>query len=149
MNTQSLRFIALLVLSALLSHSADAQYQRRAEPSLEGRITDVLPLEVGNQWTYEHNYWNHYYSLGRHHEYLASPPLRRVLLRSILDIPGYPSFYESFGTDEAWRNRQNPPDNLTSITRRFTIEITHTEKIGSNEYFVFSHLGYDWPPVPN
>ena len=149
MNTQSLRFIALLVLSALLSHSADAQYQRRAEPSLEGRITDVLPLEVGNQWTYEHNYWNHYYSLGRHHEYLASPPLRRVLLRSILDIPKYPSFYESFGTDEAWRNRQNPPDNLTSITRRFTIEITHTEKIGSNEYFVFSHLGYDWPPVPN
>ena len=55
MNTQSLRFIALLVLSTLLSHSADAQYQRRAEPSLEGRTTDVLPLEVGNQWTYEHN----------------------------------------------------------------------------------------------
>lgn len=149
MNTQSLRFIALIVLSTLLSSSANAQYQRRSEPVLEGRTTDVLPLEVGNKWTYEHYYWNNYYSLGRYHEYLASPPLRRVLLRSILDIPGYPSFYESFGTDEAWRNRQKPPDNLTYITRRLTIEITHTEKIGNNEYFVFSPVEYDWPPVPS
>ena len=37
----------------------------------------------------------------------------------------------------------------TLASGEFTIEITHTEMIEGQEYFVFSDIEYDWPPVPN
>ena len=140
-----LRFVGLLALCVLLTSPASAQDAGRVNP------TDFLPLEVGNRWTYEHDYQNNYYSLSRWGTYEMGSDLRRVFLRAILEIPGYPSFPESFATEQSWKYRQEPPDDLvvTWKKRRFTIEITHTEIIEGQEYFVFSSMPYDWPPVPS
>ena len=133
-----LRFIALIVLSALLAQLTDAQYQHHAEPVLEGRTTDFLPLAVGNKWTYGHSYWNNYYS------WVVPDGLARVLLRAIFETPGYPYFLD------ASKNSPEPPLDLRYIPEvELTIEITHTETIGGHTYFVFSDVGYSWPPVPN
>lgn len=141
MNTQQPRLIAaLIMLHALLALPADAYHHERVEPVIEANSMDFLPLEVGNRWTYEHFYHN--YSYGNHFNW-AEPgnPVRAVLLAKY-EIPGYPYFDEG----EDWRI---PPDDLTGAYRELTIEITHTERIEGREYFVFSEVDYDWPPVPN
>ena len=49
MNTKRPPHIALILLSTLLALPADAQVDIEASPM------EFLPLEVGNQWTYEHH----------------------------------------------------------------------------------------------
>lgn len=124
------------------------------EGVFEGRPTDFLPLQVGNQWTYEQHYLNPYYNRyeivgevvretddwtwgGKEQFDLLSPNWTRI--RAAWEIPGYPltARYEP----------ESPLFDLLDTVRELTIEITHTETIEGHEYFVFSEP-YDWPPVP-
>ena len=91
--------------------------------------TDFLPLQVGNQWTYEHHYFNSSYG-GRTEDWNPE-------IRMLFEIPGYP-----------YDNHEFPPGSLRWDERELTIEITHTEMIDGLEYFVFSGADYDWPPLP-
>lgn len=123
------RVFILLILYALMVPSAQAQ-------TAESEITptDFVPLEVGNQWTYEHDYFNTYYQ-SRDWESLRD---WNPEVRMLFEIPGYP--YDS---------PESPPDSLLwADDRELTIEITHTEMIEGSEYFVFSRADYDWPPLP-
>ena len=115
--------IIFLVLLFPLSPAA-----AQDEGVFEGRPTDFLPLEVGNQWTYKHRYENYAYGSGW---WDPNPEIR-------IQIPGYP-----------YDNDEFIPDSLLWVERELTIEITHTEVIDDLEYFVFSHADYDWPPIPN
>ena len=124
------RVLMLLILCALMVQSAQAQ-------TAESEITptDFVPLEVGNQWTYEHDYFNTYYQ-SRDWESLRDYWNPEV--RMLFEVPGYPS-----------DSPESPPDSLLVIYHReLTIEITHTEMIEGSEYFVFSRADYDWPPLP-
>ena len=146
MVTQRMGLVGPLVLCALLAPPADAQ----DEGGFEGKPTDFLPLQVGNQWTYTHNYLNFIY--GQYEIASGDPfdvkyleyfdPLELLAERLTMEIPGYP-FYPPIV------DLLRPPDDLDSPGRReLTIEITHTETIEGHEYFVFSDPPYDWPPVP-
>ena len=101
------------------------------EGVFEGRPTDLLPLQVGNKWTYKHHYLN--FSYEKQGWWRDQNPEIRMLF----EISGYP-----------YDNHELPPDSLRWGEREFTIEITHTEVIDGLEYFVFSHADYDWPPPP-
>ncbi len=112
-------YIALALLFSLPPAAA------QDEGIFEERPTDLLPLEVGNQWTYKQRYLNLAYS--------GSWWERNPEIRILFEVPG---------------GYRHPPDSLLSGEREFTIEITHTEMIDGWEYFVFSHADYDWPPLP-
>ena len=99
------------------------------EGVFERSPTALLPLQVGNQWTYKHRYENYAYGSGWWRN--QNPEIR-------IQIPAYP-----------YDNDESIPDSLLWIERELTIEITHTEAIDGLEYFVFSHADYDWPPIPN
>ena len=58
MVIQRTRFVVLLALCPLLAPPAAAQN----EEGFEGSPTDFLPLQVGNQWTYQHWYVNNLYN---------------------------------------------------------------------------------------
>ena len=142
MITQLTRLVVPLVLCTLLAPSADAQ----DEAGFKGSPTDFLPLQVGNQWTYTHSYYNDVYGnyetfYGDVYDLEYFDPLFLLAHRLMMEIPGYPL---SPGlADFVW-----PPDDLRfPVRRELTIEITHTETIEGHEYFVFSEP-YDWPPVP-
>lgn len=149
MNTKRPHLIALLLLSTLLALPADAQIDIEASPM------EFLPLEIGNQWTYEHFYQNrfHFYEdflYGYDYPWAApGSSVQQAVVRALLEIPGFP-FYPDDQGKRYWFDHlddleryQDPP------LRELTIEITHTEIIEGQEYFVFSDVGYDWPPVPN
>ena len=57
MVTQPMRLVVPLVLCIFLTPPAAAQ----DEGIFEGRPTDFLPLQVGNQWTCEQHYFNRFY----------------------------------------------------------------------------------------
>ena len=99
------------------------------EGTFEGSPTDLLPLQVGNQWTYRHRYLNFSYE---RRSWDQNPEIRMLF-----EIPGYP-----------YDNYEFPPDSLRWDERALTIEITHTEMIDGLEYFVFSGADYDRPPLP-
>lgn len=65
MVPQWMRLVVPLVLCVLLAPPADAQ----DEDVFAGSPMDFLPLEVGNQWTYEHGYFNRFYEY-----YHGGPP---------------------------------------------------------------------------
>ena len=120
----------------------------------EGRPTDFLPLQVGNQWTYKQWYWNQVYYFDflyplEQDFYWAEPgSLKRAVVRAMFEIPGYPFYPDmqnGFLPDEPGFFE---PEG-TRASGEFTIQITHTEMIEGQEYFVFSDVEYDWPPVPN
>ena len=120
------RVFMLLILCALMVPSAQAQTAQ-----IEIIPTDFVPLEVGNQWTYKHDYFNTSYERTEWREWNPE-------VRMLFEIPDYP--YDS---------PESPPDSLIGVNdRELTIEITHTEIIDGSEYFVFSHADYDWPPLP-
>ena len=122
------RVFMLLILCALMVPLAQAQ---TAESEIN--LTDFVPLEVGNQWTYNHSYSNTYYQRRDWESLRDWDPEVRMLF----EIPGYP--YDS---------PESPPDSLLWVDHReLTIEITHTEMIDGSEYFVFSRADYDWPPL--
>ena len=123
------RVFILLILCALMVPSAQAQ-----TAEIEITPTDFVPLAVGNQWTYEHDYFNiSYQSSQRTRRRNWNPEVRMLF-----EIPGYP--YDS---------PESPPDSLLWVNHReLTIAITHTEMIEGSEYFVFSRADYDWPPLP-
>ena len=129
MNTQPHRLIFLIVLGALLVPPADAQFRTYGLYDLNSRFTGSLypPLQVGNKWTYDHYYENAYGDWWLPFNYDDFSPLAQAVLRIVL---------RGGSTEE-------------QIIKRFTIEITHTEKIGSATYYVFSDVDYNWPPVPN
>lgn len=120
----------IIIFLALLFSLPPAAAQD--EGVFEGRPTDFLPLQVGNQWTYVHRYENYAYG--------SAWWERNPEIRMLFEIPGYP-----YDNDYP----EHPPYSLLRIEREFTIEITHTEMIDGLEYFVFSHADYDWPPIPN
>ncbi len=97
--------------------------------------SDFLPLEVGNRWTFTHEYLNDMYGY--------DPPDNmdeetKAYLREF-EVPGYPFEEES----------NHPPNSLThSEPADLTVEITHTEWISGEDYFVFSEPSYSWPPLP-
>ena len=137
MNKQSPNLITLIVLGTLSALPANTQ-QEQAKQVIEANPADFLPLAIGNKWTYGHSYWNNYYS------WVVPDGPARVLLRAIFEIPRYPYFLD------APRNSPEPPLDLRLIPEgKLTIEITHTEMIEGFDYFVFSDVGYSWPPVPN
>ena len=115
------RVLLVLALHVLLAWATQAQ-------AAEIPLTDLVPLEVGNQWTYKHRYENYAYSSGWWWEQI--PEIR-------MQIPG--SLYDS---------HEFIPDSLLWVERELTIEITHTEIIDGSEYFVFSRADYNWPPIP-
>ena len=117
-----IRFVLLiLVLCALMGQAVQAQAD-------EITPTDFVPLEVGNQWTYKHEYKNYAYEWRRE----LAPEIRMLF-----ELPDYP-----------YDDPRHPPDSLLWVERELTIEITHTEVIDGLDYFVFSRADYDWPPVP-
>ena len=118
----------IIIFLALLFPLSPAAAQD--EGTVEGRPTDLLPLEVGNQWTYEHRYLNLSYESGWWRDHNPE-------IRMLFEIPGYP-----------YDNYELPPDSLRWDEREVTIEITHTEMIDGVEYVVFSRADYDWPPLP-
>ncbi len=136
---------ALMEMLALLVLPADAEVH---PTNIETNPMEFLPLEVGNQWTYEHSYWNdiyYFFFLYPWDEdlYWAEPgSLKRAVVRAMFEIPGYPYYFDM---------QDGFPDEPegASAGGEFTIEITHTEMIEGQEYFVFSDIEYDWPPVPN
>ena len=145
---QPTRLVVPLVLCILLAPPSIAQ----EEAVFEGRPTNFLPLQVGNQWTYNHVYTNPYYNRyeivgevvreidgwGPEEQFdLLSPKWTRI--RAAWEIPGYPltARYEP----------ESPLFDLLAIERELTLEITHTETIEGHAYFVFSEPP-DWPPVP-
>ena len=122
------------------------------EGVFEGRPTDFLPLQVGNQWTYEHLYLNPYYNRyeivgevvreidgwGVEEQFELSDPFW-TRIQTLWEIPRYPltAHYEP----------ESPLFDLLYIEHELTLEITHTETIEGHAYFVFS-APPDWPPVP-
>ncbi len=98
---------------------------------------EFVPLEVGNRWTYEHRYTNYMYD-SWDPEAAAYPEWAAYFKQ--FEVPGYP-----IGGD-------SPPRSLTRFIRQdaviLAVEITHTEWIDGFEYFVFSDVPYDWPPLP-
>ena len=132
--------VAPLVLCTLLAPSAYAQ----DEADFKGSPTDFLPLQVGNQWTYRHDYYNEFYGFyagGFPYEFID--PVIELGLRLTIEIPGYPLLFPP--PDDLVL----PPEDLSIIfDRELTLEITHTETIEGHTYFVFSPLAYDWPPLP-
>lgn len=141
-----LALCALMEMTALSVLPADADVHSINIEDIEANPMEFLPLEVGNQWTYEHTYWNQFYSFyyniaaWSRARYWAEPgSLKRAIVRALFEIPGYP-YYSDRVLDE--------PEGAYAY-EEFTIEITHTELIEGQEYFVFSDIEYDWPPVPN
>ena len=130
------RMRLVLMLYVLLAWPADAQ----DEAVFAGSPMDFLPLEVGNQWTYEHGYGNLSYELRHGFEFDYFDPVEQLAYRLRTEIPGYPVFVTDFDLP--------PEDLLYPDDRELTLEITHTETIEGHEYFVFSEPPYDWPPVP-
>ena len=122
------------------------------ESVFDGCPTDFLPLQVGNQWTYEHHYLNSFYNgfeivggvvreidvWGPQQEY-DPLGLEWTRIRAAWEISGYPltARYEP----------ESPLFDLLDIEHELTLEITHTETTEGHVYFVFSKLP-DWPPVP-
>ena len=149
MNTKRPHLIALILLSTLLALPADAQVDIEASPM------EFLPLEVGNQWTYEHHYSNE--ALYEYHlsfriytePYWAEPssPMRDVV-QALFGLPGYPWYPDEQGDFRSY-DRDAIEAYKSPLGRELTLEITHTEIIEGHEYFVFSLVPYDWPPVPN
>ena len=92
---------------------------------------DFVPLAVGNSWTYEHSYVNG--------SYTDEGPGYDIEVRKPFEIPGYP---------HGEGNALPPVSLLWPMNSILTIEITHTERIDGQEYFVFSDAEYDWPPLP-
>lgn len=143
MVTQRTRLVVPLMLCALLAPPAIAQ----EEGGFEGSPTDFLPLEVGNQWTYKHLYFNEVY--GTHaiffdyaYDLELFDSLVLLMDRLTMEIPGYP-------LPPGLADSVQPPHDLKSPgPRELTLEITHTETIEGHTYFVFSQPAYDWPPVP-
>ena len=123
----NLRVLLVLALCALMARPGQAQVSEITEIPPTG----LVPLEVGNQWTYVHRYENYAYGW----EWWEQNPEIRMLF----EIPGYP-----YDNDHPER----PPYSLLWVERELTIEITHTERIDGLEYFVFSGADYDWPPIP-
>ena len=122
------RVFTLLSLCALMVQSAQAQ-----TTEIEITPTDFVPLEIGNQWTYKHDYFNTYYEWRRWRGGDWNPEVQMLF-----EIPGYP-----------YNSPEIPPDSLIGVSDgELTIEITHTEIIDGSEYFVFSRADYDWPPLP-
>lgn len=149
MVTQRMCLVGSLLLFALLP-PADAQ----VEPSVEASgPMELLPLEVGNQWTYVHYYSNDLFEYRDNYyggDFWAEPssPVRAIV-RALFEIPGFPYYPDD-------RDKPYGPDDYDEIERYarppfrdLTIEITHIEIIEGQEYFVFSDVDYDWPPVPN
>ena len=143
MSTQQPRLIAWIILSTLLAPPADAQADPETNPM------EFLPLEVGNQWTFEHQYFNQVFEYDDYYGgdvYWAEPgSVKRLVVQALFGIPGLPYY-----PDE--RNSPWPDDFRIYIDppyRELTLEIIHTEVIEGQEYFVFSNVPYDWPPVPN
>ena len=142
---QPTRLVVSLVLCILLAPPAAAQ----EEGIFEGSPTDFLPLQVGNQWTYEHHYLNPYYNrfeivegaVRETHWGVEYDPLgfEWTRIRAAWEIPGYPltARYEP----------ESPLLDLLDYQRELILEITHTETIEGHAYFVFSEPP-DWPPVP-
>ena len=143
MVTQPTRLVVPLMLCILLAPPAAAQ-----DGGFEGRPTDFLPLQVGNQWTYDHYYGNNVYYFDSFYPwerdfYWAEPgSLKRAVVRAMFEIPGYPYY------PDMQNGFPGEPESAFAHGE-FTIEITHTEMIEGQEYFVFSDVEYDWPPVPN
>lgn len=139
---------ALMEMLALLVLPADAEVH---PINIEANPMEFLPLEVGNQWTYEHSYWNDiyyfdiiifFYPLDRDFYWAEPGSLKRAVVRAMFEIPGYPYY------PDMQNGFPGEPEGA-SAGGEFTIEITHTEMIEGQEYFVFSDVEYDWPPVPN
>lgn len=143
-----MRLVVLLVLCILLAPPAAAQNKG----VFEGNPMDFLPLQVGNQWTYEHHYLNSFYNRfeivegvvreidvwGPKQEYDPLGP-EWTRIRAAWEIPGYPltTRYEP----------ESPLFDLLYYKRELTLEITHTETIEGHAYFVFGEP-HDWSPVP-
>ncbi len=118
----------IIIFLALLFTFSPAAAQD--EGVSERSPTALLPLEVGNQWTYKHRYLNFSYEQGWWRDQTPE-------IRMLFEIPGYP-----------YDNPEFPPDFFI-WGRELTIEITHTEMIDGLEYFVFSRADYDGPPLFN
>ncbi len=120
----------MLLLLFLLGHFTRGDAQE-TDP-LEINLADFLPLEVGNRWTFSHEYINEMYWVST----MEWDEEARAYYRQF-EVPGYP-------IDEA-----EPPSSLTRPDPAvLTVEITHTEWIHGEEYFVFSGPSYSWPPLP-
>ena len=110
----------MLLLLFLLGHFTRGDAQE-TDP-LEINLADFLPLEVGNRWTFSHEYINEMYWVST----MEWDEEARAYYRQF-EVPGYP-------IDEA-----EPPSSLTRPDPAvLTVEITHTEWIHGEEYFVFS-----------
>ena len=119
--------VCAFAAGSLLVPSAQAQ-----TTEIEITPTDFVPLEIGNQWTYKHDYFNTSY------EWTRWRGDWNPEVQMLFEIPGYP-----------YNSPEIPPDSLIGVSdRELTIEITHTEIIDGSEYFVFSRADYDWPPLP-
>ena len=103
--------------------------------------TEFVPLEVGNRWVYAHIYENAMYSVWedfwRRYGELDEEAAYWEAYFKQFEVPGYPM------------GESHPPKSLTSpSSATLVVEITHTEWIDGFEYFVFSEVSYDWPPLP-
>ena len=72
----------------------------------------------------------------------------RDVVQALFGLPGHPWYPDE--QDDFWKYDNDRIETYQHpLTRELTFEITHTEIIEGHEYFVFSPVPYDWPPVPN
>ena len=125
-----------IVLAALLAAEAQAQTDTEDKESVvpgDLNFRDFVPLEVGNRWTFSHEYYNELYWVST-----MGWDLKTRAYFSRFEVPGYPIDGED-----------RPPEyQMYPAPVTLTVEITHTEWINGEEYFVFSKPSYSWPPLP-
>ncbi len=131
----------LAFLLAFLGHPTWGTAQETEDVSRKLNPGDFVPLEVGNQWTFSHEYLNEMY--------FARDRLWPDIVNA--DQEGYwEPYFKQFEIPEYPMDGESAPPHalLRPDTAVLTVEITHTEHINGFEYFVFSEPSYTWPRMP-
>ena len=133
----------LMLLLVFLAGYTAVGVAQETNDVIELNPLDFVPLEVGDRWTYSHSYSNHMYYeweyfWDRYGEELDEDAAYWEAYFKQFEIPGY-----LLGESQP-PNSLLDPDGATLV-----VEITHTEWIDGFEYFVFSEVSYDWPPLPS
>ena len=144
-----IRWVTLLLIF-LTGHTAPVVAQDEGT-AIEFNVTDFVPLEVGNRWTFSHGYRNEMYD-----QWYFLWDDSDGENWSEEEAEYWEAYFSPFRVPGDTLLGKSPPDEIDPPdrslthpdTKQFTLEITHTEFIDGFEYFVFNEPPYDWPPLP-
>ncbi len=144
-----IRWVTLLLIF-LTGHTAPVVAQDEGT-AIEFNVTDFVPLEVGNRWTFSHGYRNEMYD-----QWYFLWDDSDGENWSEEEAEYWEAYFSPFRVPGDTLLGKSPPDEIDTPDRslthpdpkQFTLEITHTEFIDGFEYFVFNEPPYDWPPLP-